>query len=80
MNTDDEEHHIMIDRNFGSGISFFDPRSDYWKQNRNIDQSACRKINEAMRKGNGKIVTVEKSHSVAELAEGKEESNADERN
>ena len=77
MNKDDR--HIEIDRNFGSGISFFDSRSDYWKQNRNIDQSACRKINEAMRKGNGKIVTVEKSRSVAELAEGKEESNADER-
>lgn len=76
---DKEDRHIDIDKNFGSGIAFFDPRSDYWKQSRNIDQSACRQINEALRKGGGKIVTVEKASGLKDLNEGKEDSDADER-
>lgn len=76
---DKEDRHITIDHRFGSGISFFDPRSDYWKQSRNIDQSDCRKFNEALHEGAGKIVTVEKAVGLKDLTEGKEDSNADER-
>ena len=75
MNKDDR--HIEIDRNFGSGISFFDSRSDYWKKSRNIDQSECRKFNEALHKGNGRIVTVEKAYIIKDLTEGKEGNDAD---
>ena len=75
MNKDDR--HIEIDRNFGSGIAFFDSRSDYWKQSRNIDQSDCRQFNEALHKGKGRIVTVEKACIIKDLTEGKEDHNVD---
>ena len=75
MNKDDK--HIEIDRNFGSGIAFFDSRSDYWQKCRNIDQSDCRQFNESLHKGKGRIVTVEKACVIKDLTEGKEDNDAD---
>ena len=64
---DPNERFTFTDKNWEKGISFLDPNSDYWKKNRNIDQSSCRKINEAIREGNGRIVREATKEELAEL-------------
>lgn len=64
---DPNERHTFIDKNWEKGISFLDPKSDYWKQPRNIDQSGARVINEALRAGNGRVSRVATSAELAEL-------------
>lgn len=64
---DPNEHYTFIDKNWNKGISFLDPKSDYWKKNRNIDQSGVRKINDALRESEGKVTREATPAEIAEL-------------
>lgn len=63
---DPNERHTFIDKNWEKGISFLDPKSDYWKQPRKVDQTGVREINDALRAGNGRV---SRAATPAELAE-----------
>lgn len=64
---DPNERHTFIDKNWEKGISFLDPKSDYWKKSRNIDQSGAREINDALRAGNGRVTREATPAEIAEL-------------
>jgi hypothetical protein len=63
---DPNERYTVIDKNWDAGKSWMDPDSDYWKQNRNIDQSDLAKLN-TKRDANGRITREATKDELAKL-------------